>query len=274
MRGSDTVVAWVAGNVFSLIGLILFHLLVTDSHGINVANRAGILILLYPGSVYFFVPYSESLCLLLFMFCLYSLRRNFLVGAALASFLLPMSRAVGIFILPILAWELFFKGGGYRRLWICLLPLLGYFCYFLIMYSYTGNPFEGFRMQLAYDAQPSISRIFDVSGFFYSFVHFNFVIDSLHSFLDRLIFVAFLLSLYPMLRLDTTYYVYAVFIGLIPAMSNIFMSYTRFSALVFPVFIVWARLTLRNRMLPVVAMLFYGLQVFFLVLLASGRWVN
>jgi len=129
-------------------------------------------------------------------------------------------------------------------------------------------------MQLAYDAQPSISRIFDVSGFFYSFVHFNFVIDSLHSFLDRLIFVAFLLSLYPMLRLDTTYYVYAVFIGLIPAMSNIFMSYTRFSALVFPVFIVWARLTLRNRMLPVVAMLFYGLQVFFLVLLASGRWVN
>jgi hypothetical protein len=273
-RGDLVLSAWLLANVFSFIGLLTFRFAVCRECNKPLANQATLLLLLYPGSVFFFVPYSESLFLLLLMACFVSLQRNTLWGVAVAAFFLPMTRAIGIFILPVLAWHLFSNGANLRRYFVCLAPAAGYLCLFGIMYWFTNNPFEGFVAQGLYPAQPSILRIFDVPGFFHSFMNFRWTHDCLHSVIDRAIFVAFLLSLYWIHRLNRTYYVYALLTGLIPAMSNIFMSYTRFLSLVFPVFIIWSQLAHNSRTFPVLLVLSFVFQVVFLILFVSGRWVG
>jgi len=272
--GNAILSAWLLSNLFSLVGLLLFHQMVLENHGLPIANRATLLLLVYPSSMFFFVPYSESLFLLLIMICLLCFQRGLFGRSAVAAFLLPLTRAIGIFILPVLLWELFSKRASWKQYGMCFAPVLGYLGYFGIMYYYTGNAFEGFTAQRQYPAQPSVGKIFDVSRAFHSFVDFSWSHDYLHSFIDRVVFVFFLISLYWIFKLRTGYYVYAFFAGLIPAMSNVFMSFTRFSALVFPLFIVWAQFARKTRTLPFLLMLFFGLQLLFLLLFISDRWAG
>jgi hypothetical protein len=275
LTGGNTVsVAWLLANIFSSVGLLLFHRLVWEKHNLPLANRATMILLVYPGAVFFFFPYSESLFLLLLMTCLLFMQRKLFWGIAVAAFFLPLARPIGIFILPVLIWELFVKRAHLRQYAVCLAPVIGYFCYFGIIYYYKGNPFEGFTEQMQFPAQPSILRIVDIPGFVTSFANFTWSHDPLNSFIDRAVFIAFLLSLYWVYRLDTTYYIFALLVGLIPAMSNIFMSYTRFSSLIFPLFIVWAQFTHKTRILSFVLMLFFSVQILFLLLFISGKWAG
>lgn len=272
--GRTLLAAYLLANVLSFGALLLFHRLVEVRHDLQTANRATFLMLLYPGSIFFFFPYSESLFLFLLMTCLLCLHYEILWGTALSALFLPLSRAIGIFILPVLIWE-FSRRRAPRKVYaICFAPLLGYMCYFGIIYCYTGNVWQGFTAQEAYPARASVGRIFDVVGFLQAFLDFEWSHSLLHSFIDRFVFLAFLVSLYWILRLDTGYYVYALLAGLVPAMSNIFMSYTRFCSVVFPLFVVWARFCWRTGTEPFWLALFFGVQVLFLLLFVSGSWIG
>jgi len=132
----------------------------------------------------------------------------------------------------------------------------------------------GFQAQRLYPAQPSIANILDVTGFLHCFIGFGWMHDYLHSFIDRFVFVAFLLTLFWIARLDIGYYVYAMLAGLLPALSNSLMSFTRFSTLVFPLFIVWGMAMKRGWCMPFVLLLFFGVQVMFLLLHVSGVWAG
>ncbi len=272
--GNFVVSAYLLANLFSFVAFLLFHQFVRENHDLAIADRATVLLVVFPGSIFFNFPYTESLFLLLVMACLVCLRRGFLVAAAAMAFLLPMTRAVGVFILPVLVWELFRKKSPIKNYALSLAPLLGYACYFGIMYFFTNNPFEGFAAQQNYPAQPSITRIADPVGFAQAFMDFRWSHDMLHSWVDRLFFVLFLASAYWMLRADTTYYVYSVFMGLVPALSNILMSYTRFVSLVFPLFIVWGQFTLRTRSFWPIAVLSFAAQNYFFIRHIMGQWAG
>ena len=266
--------AWLLANAFSLVGMLAFHRLVWQEQGVRVANNATLLLLLYPGSVFLFVPYSESLFLLLAVICLLGLQQGCAWVIATSAFLLPMCRAIGIFILPVIALGLLLTRAQVKRYWVCLMPVLGYACYFGIMYFYTNNPFEGFVVQSQYPAQPSIGKIFDLSRFIHTLAQFSWSHDYLHSFMDRIVFITFLISLFWILQIDVKYYAYALLTGLVPAMSSDLMSYTRYAVLVFPLFIVWARFGRQTRTLPLLFMLFYGVQVLLLLLALSNHWAG
>jgi hypothetical protein len=266
---------YVLANLCSFLGLLLFHRFAREKHDLRTANRATILLLLYPGSVFFFFPYTESLFLLLSIICLLCLHMGNTSATAIAAFLLPMARPVGIFILPYLLWELFRKRSPRRSYLVCAAPLLGYLCYFGIMYFFTGNPFEGFTAQQQFPAKPSIARIGDLAGFAQSFADFVWHHDMTRSFIDRGAFFLFLCSLYWIWRMDSGYLVYCIFMGLIPAMSNSLMSYSRFLSVVFPFFILFATLPVRR------SWLFYllcagcgAVQIYFFIWHASGQWVG
>jgi hypothetical protein len=267
-------VSYLLANLLSLSAIVLFHRFVWEQHGLQIANRAGLLLLLFPGSVFFFFPYFESLFLLLLMVCLYCLRHNAFWGVAIAGFLLPMTRAIGIFILPVLAWEIYRRRSDVRQYSVCLVPLLGYASYFLVMYFATGNPLEGFDAQKQFPAQASIARILDLGGFVDRFAAFRWNHQALYSFIDRGCFLVFLVTMAWMLRIDSGYYVYCLLTGLIPALSNALMSYTRFLSVVVPVFIVWSMLTRKTQLYAFILMLFLGMQLLFLLLHMSGHWVG
>jgi hypothetical protein len=266
--------SWLLSNIFSFFALVMFHRMIHAKHSLRLATSATLLLLFYPGSLFLCVPYSESLFLLLIICFFRSLDVDNIRTTIISSFLLPLTRAIGIFVLPVLVWDLLKKRSSLPRFAICLVPLLGYLFYFALIWFSTGNPFEGFAAQQSFPAQPSVSRIFDLSGFCQRLFHFSYTHDQLYSFIDRAVFLTLVASLYHIFRFDTSYYVYSLCAGLIPALSNGFMSYTRFATLVFPIFIVGGQLCLKTRTLPLLLILSYGVQIMFLLLFISGRWAG
>jgi Mannosyltransferase (PIG-V) len=296
MRGHSLIAALLLANVFSLSAWILFHHLVSTAHGEETANSALALLLAYPGSLFYQFPYSESLFLLLAVLFFIGLSRDNYCIVAATGFLLPLTRATGIFCLLPLAWHLWEKADdrkartGWNRIrralislmksrtvLTCVAPLAGYASYFAIMWRLTGNAFEGFDAQHHYLNHPSIANILNVSGFIGAFFHSGWHHGFTDSPIDRAFFVVFLVCLPLTWKSDKRYFFYGVGSGLVPAMSNWFFSYTRLLTLNFPMFIVFgAKLaSSKNRSLFwfVIAVL-AAVQTTFIVRHVNFRWVG
>ncbi len=270
--GHSLAVAWLLANILSFGGILLFHRLAWEIHGLRAAYLATLLLLLFPGALFFVVPYAESVFLFLLMATIWLAKRSVWMAAAFVAALLPLTRATGIFVVPLLAWHAFQQKREPAAYLVCLGPVLGFAAYLAIMWGWAGSPWAGFTAQQLYPAQGSLAKVVDVAGFVHSFAAFGWKHDFLHSFIDRAFFVVFLTTLLPISRLGFGYYSYALLAGLVPAMSNSMMSFTRFSALVFPLFIVWGLGLKRSCFAPLVLMVFFGLQMLLLLLYISGRW--
>lgn len=264
----------ILANIFSLIALLLLHHLVFKNFGPQLAYRAVILLAFYPGSIFFVLPYSESLFLLLLIAFFLGIDYSSTPAILTASLLLPMTRAIGIFVLPVMLWEFFRNRSHWRRYMAGIAPLLGYLLYFATMNWFTGNPFEGFISQKYFPAQPSITKLADPLAFFRSFADFDWSHDMLHSYLDRFVFVLFLASLFWVIRNHSGYYVFAILAGVIPAFSNWMMSYTRFLSIVFPFFIAISDLCTRRSTFLIITLIFAGGQIYFALRLILGQWVG
>jgi hypothetical protein len=227
-------------NILSLAAFLLFHYFVQIHHGPHTANRAVTLLLAYPGAIFFSFIYTESLFLLLIVaFFLFLFRENY-GGVALIGFLLPLTKAVGIFCIVPLLYRLLMRKSRPTAYLSLYGPVFGYITYFLFMYYATGNPFEGFEAQRFYPNQPSISHIFNIPGTLRALfmpLHLHGMLDSA---IDRALFLVLLYSLFPLFRLNGAYFVYAAFVGVIPALSSLFLSYTRNLMMCFPLFILFA----------------------------------
>jgi len=274
LGGSSVFWGYLLSNIFSLIGLLLFHRHVWRHFDLAIANRAAVLLLMYPGSIFFFFPYSESMFLLLMMLFMTSLDRENYLRAAAASFCLPMIRPIGIFVLPMLICELVQRRSPKKYYAMCLAPVAGYGVYFFVMYWATGNAFQGFAAQAQFAAKPSIARIGDVAGFIRRFAEMQPVHDMLHSPIDRALFLVFLASLFFIFRIRLSYGVYSLFAGVIPALSSVLMSYTRFLSVVFPFFILMAQKLSLRWILGVILILCGTGQVILLLRHISGLWAS
>ena len=75
--------------------------------------------------------------------------------------------------------------------------------------------------------------------------------------------------------MNMTYFCYALLSGLVPAMSNQFLSYTRFLVLCFPVFIAMAeKLRGHDLVFWYVLGVFGVMQVIFLIRHINGFWAG
>ncbi|MBE0542611.1 MAG: hypothetical protein IH623_14725 [Verrucomicrobia bacterium] len=322
-------------NALSLVGLWLLYRLVERRCGAAVSRDSLILLLAFPGALFFSFPYTESLYLVLLMLFFWSLELRRWWWLALAGFLLPLARPVGVFIVLPLAWFLFEQwrnarsheilesdsrvepsnrgsrresapaSSGFRwsgltsaatklmgslhefgmahprheagkagasgtgvppvriethgrdahattkfleklaahRHWLLLLcPLLGYATYFGTMYAWTGNALEGFEAQRSYPNSPSIRNMFNVAGFANAFANIHTLDGMLDAALDRGFFLLFLALLPAVWKVNRTWFWYTLPTGLLPALSNYFLSYRRFIMVCFPLFVVLAQM--------------------------------
>lgn len=268
----------ILANLFSLAGLILFHHLIASSFDEPVANISLLLLLCFPGAIFLSFMYSEALFLflsVLFFICLKSSRYRTVFAV---TFLMSLTRSVGIFCLLPLIWQLAARKEKPTRWLCCLGPLSGMAVYFLIMHKATGNPFTGFEDQKKYLAQASLSKIIDVMGFIKAFFNFPLEIHGyLNSALDRLWFLWFAAALFFLWKRNKTYFIYALAMGLVPAMSLSFMAYTRYFLVVFPVFVVTAELFVKNKngaWLWLTCAVLFSLQIIFLLRHVNNYWVG
>ena len=122
------------------------------------------------------------------------------------------------------------------RAWLLAAPLLGWGIYLALMGYWTGDPFEGFKAQ-RYWGVHSISNLWNVP----KFVIGLFTPTEWHEFrgsvLDRCVFILLFYCLPGLWRLDKGLLVWTYVLGILPAMSGTFTSFTRFASCAFPMFI-------------------------------------
>ncbi len=295
--GNHLFAGMVLSNVFSLAALGLFYRMVGERLGTSVAKLSLLLLLAFPGSLFFHFGYTESLFFLLLMIFCDGLERNRYSAVWVAAFLLPLTRAVGVFcIFPLIwhlaktappAWLTRWKGPatwlsrfglvaagssgledsapsdlipeaggglvparqqparfprlGIQPAWVLILaPAVGWICYLLLIWAWTGNAFEGFEAQKYWGWVQSISNIFNVPKFLLGFLNPSEGHEFTGSLLDRCVFVLLLNCLPVIWRLDKGWFVWTVVLGVVPAMSGTFTSFTRFASVVFPIFVALA----------------------------------
>ncbi len=286
--GSHVVAGMILANVFSLAGLVIFTKHVRYRWGWPAMKLSLVLLLLFPGALFFQFIYSEGLFFLLVMLLWVGLDRRCYGFAGVSAFLLPLTRAVGLFCVFPIFWHVLnhtLPGwlSGSRVRWPCLpafgenqtsgvsddplsqatqprasaasatrvsvasasawwllfVPLLGWGTYLMLMFYWTGDAFEGFAAQ-KYWGVHSVWNLVDIPKFVVGYctpTHWHEVAGSL---LDRCMFVPLLYGLPFLWRLDKSLFVWAIVLGVAPAMSGTFTSYTRFVSCAFPMFIAMA----------------------------------
>ncbi len=269
--------AMILAQVLSILGVLAFHRLVFELHDVGIANLATLFLLSFPGAIFFSLPYTESLFLLLASLFLLFLLRGQMWKASAVGFFLPLTKAIGIFAIAPMAYEWWSKRKPASQALSFYGPILGYGAYFALMYFLTGNALEGFEAQRFYPHKPSIGNMVNVSGIYHSFVNVGSFHDSMNSALDRVFFLIFLVSLPFIWRLNKTLFFYAIFAGGVPALSTWFFSYSRNVMMCLPLFIVLAiHLQGANRRWWRWSLLtgLFGLQVFFLTRYLNFMWAG
>jgi hypothetical protein len=284
----------IVSNLFSFLGIFYFFLFCRSFlKNEEQAFKSALLLLAFPTAFFLTLIYSESILLFLTSAFFYYLYSKKYAWAAIFAFFIPLTRPVGMLIIfPYIVFWLTTKykeaGRNYldlfkkvlldRRTYYLLSPVLGILLYFLIMQLTTGNYWEGMRLEYAIVGAWKVSNVFDPIYFLVSlFSPGGFVVHGFtNSIIDRVFFViycVFLVVIYK--RLDKTMFIYALMFGMTPLLGS-FMSYTRYVLMVFPIFVVLAKIFAEKKY----SLLFYPtlffmlmLQTLFIIMHALNYWV-
>jgi hypothetical protein len=280
--GSSLLAALGLAALFAAAAAWLLREHLAHHAGPETADASLLLWLAFPTAFYLSLPYTESLFLLLLLACLRAVDRGRPGWAALFALLLPLCRPQGIFVIVPLAWAL---GRGFREGRVaasgaalaCAAPLLGLGLHLCVMSAVAGDPLAGFAAQSAFISKASLGRLLDPIGALRAFLDTAWIPSPTRSVLDRAAFVAFLLSLPWLWRRHRLWFWLALPMGLVPAISNHFMSFARYLLVVFPVFAPAGAALARPSRRPLLALLAgagLALQVVLLLRHAYYHWVS
>lgn len=201
-------------------------------------SRAVILIHnLVPSSIFFWLGYTESLFLLLAVVFFRGCGSRHWPTAALGAFLLPWCRPVGIFCLfP--AFCVAWNRRADPRWWLPVAATLaGFGTYLAFMYASTGNPWEGFAAQKAYTNSPSLLHLLRPWELLTRLPDIRDWHNPTNSLLDRVLFVLCLGFLVRLRRIDGVLFAWSLPMLMVPAISNWYLSFGRFTTVVWPVWV-------------------------------------
>jgi len=274
--GRPLLAALLLANALSLLAFWLFYHLVKNHFGEMVGKNSLILLLAFPSAFFFSFPYTESLYLVMVLACFLELERGHYALPALTAFLMPLTKAIGVFMVFPIIWHLYEQKKACKYWLLLLAPLLGYAAYFGVMYAQTGNAFEGFAAQKEYPNSPSIKNMFNVPGIFAAAVNIQSVDGMMDSALDRGFFLLFLALLPLVYKLNKTWFFYTLPAGLVPALTSWFMSYRRYIMVCFPIFIVLAQLLQKTnpKVFWYYVILLAGLQVWAIIQFTNFNWAG
>jgi hypothetical protein len=266
----------ILANIVSVFALLALHEYVSAEKGLRFADRTLLLLLAFPGSLFLMFPYSEALFLLLTVSFFHQLTKSNYFITGILGFLAALTRPVGVLLIIPCALRLL-RDRKFSALPSIALPLLGYLSYLAIMYFYTGDALRGFRAQEEFFSSASLSKIFDIVGFIKSLYGPTQVHGFIGSVIDRIWFLLFCASLPFIWKMNKEWFSYSLLMGLVPAMTLSFVSFTRYVMVIFPVFIVSAHLfsaEWRERWFYLLLASLFGMQVIFLTLHINNYWAG
>jgi Gpi18-like mannosyltransferase len=263
-------------NLCFLGALILLYKLVKIKIDERTAFKTIVLVACFPFSFFFSSIYSESLFLLLVVLTFFLLEKRKWLWAALAVSLASITRLQGIFLIPILVFWPFtkIKNGEKDKLLLILASLLISSLGLVFFVSYNQIKFGNGLAFLAAHLQGwgrNFNLVFPehlrAINLLFGLKKIDFgIFDLLRitNFILSLIWILFLPAVYKSLGI---FYTLFSFLGIVIPFANSLWSMERFLMVVFPVFIVLAKLKERYFLpLLIVFCTFLGLwaSLFFL----------
>jgi hypothetical protein len=274
--GSYLAAGLILSNLLSIAALVFLHGYLSRSHDPDIADRTVMLMLAFPGALFLLFPYSESLYLLLCVAVFFLLWKNDYRRAGIVSFFAALTRPVGVLWAIPLAVHIF-RNRKMPALIYTVLPVFGYGCYLAIMYLSTGNAFAGFIPQDLFISHASVTKLFDPAGFIRTLTMPLSVHDYLGSAIDRMWFCLFIVSLFPLWKRDKVMFSYTLVMGLVPALTVSLMSFTRYSLMLIPTFIIAADFFVpaaRKGLFYLTLAALFGIQIIFLIRHINFYWAG
>ena len=273
--------ALLVANALSLAAFLMLLRFLEERHP-GAGQGALLLLLAFPGALFFHLPYTESLFLFLAVAVAAATASGRMPFAAAAAFLLALTRPNGVLIAAVLAHAAWSRWRRDRRIPAAHLlalasPFLGFGVYLAFMQSAAGGAFAGFAMQDAFHAGRSMASLVDLPHLARELADVRAFHGIDHSLLDRLAFLFALSTLVPLWRLDRSLFWYALPMALVGPLSGSLVSYTRFAAVLFPCHLVLARALNGERRRPwlwLTIAVFYGLQIVLLLRHVNFRWAG
>ncbi|MFA6296065.1 MAG: mannosyltransferase family protein [Patescibacteria group bacterium] len=251
----------------------------------NSALKSVFYFLIFPTAIFLASIYTESLFIFLAVACLYFARTRRFAIASSFGFFVATCRPIGIILFLVLILEYIeqrkfsFKEIKLDILWTLLVPA-GLASYMLFLWIKFKNAFLFMQAQTAWDRKIGfdfwgiwIDLKNHVHDIFQPSQNFAF---SLRNDFEFFFFITFLiLSIVVFFRLRKSYGLYCFLALLIPFLTGSLISMTRFTLVLFPVFILLAKFTIKREWLNYfIIMLFSMMLSLFTVMLANWYWIG
>lgn len=271
-------------SLFSLFAavIVLYKLFRLD-YDSNTSFLAIAMLLIFPTSYFLTAIYTESLFLFLTTFAFYLARKNNFLGASTIGFLAALTRPLGVLLLIPLAIELFSKEKEMETktyiknsISLLLIPFgLASFMYYL--YQQFQNPLLFIDTQSQWGRTVSLFRPFELIQSLLKSINSELLFNhaSASSMILELTFLTYgiVVTTFVIIKERSSYAVWAVISLIIPLLTGIVQSEGRFMLVVFPLFLVLARIFQKN--IHVLYLYFIAsvlLLSFLTVLFVNGYW--
>lgn len=203
--------AYMAGIILSSVlysaGCAAFYMLLRLDYKKSVAEKAVVLISVFPFSFFFGTVMTESLFFLMCVLTLYATRKHNWMLAGILGLLTALTRSAGVFlIIPATVefaehYKIFERKIGdavslvlKKWTWLLLLPV-GTCIYLYINYAVSGNAFEFLRLQEEVWHHES-SLVFETVGSLYRIIRSGYTFSSvIGAFIPGLVFVLGVMTL-------------------------------------------------------------------------------
>ncbi|MGB9181216.1 MAG: hypothetical protein WCB68_18440 [Pyrinomonadaceae bacterium] len=265
------IIALVISNLLLIAALILLHKLIADFSDRALAQRTILYLLLFPTGFILFCFYTESAFLFLSVAAFYAASKKSWGLACLFGSLLSLTRPLGVLIIIPLIW-MYLESVEWKPLkiqksvlWFSLIPL-GLLFFLLYAHHLTGDYLAPIHAQKAWQktfAMPWTTLFHSVGG--------DLQITHVEQILTILFIALGILSLFKLPSMS--YGIYSLLLILPPLTSGTLISTSRYYVVVFPAFIVMALLGKRAILDNLFKLVFFALQILFIIAWTRFYWV-
>ncbi len=274
-------------------GLYIFFKLAQLEVGKKSATTAVTLFLMFPSSFYLLTVYSEGLFFMLAVLTFYlALQKKFALATLVAG-AASATRLAGIAVILAL-WVESFKTKKGKQRWVTLLAPSGLFLYMFFLYKQTGNPFAFLEAEQNWQRGltlpvlglfQSFAGIFAGIANYFNYPNWKIPLESAVVFADTASLIFGIgLSVKAFKLLKPHFAIFALTLALLPLFTPTLSSITRYTLVIFPVFLMLGLLTTRriwfnsNRSLKLFFAIYGGfclvLLTLFITLFINGYWVS
>jgi Gpi18-like mannosyltransferase len=265
--GSNYIAGIIISNICLIMASIFLYKLVRLDSDKQIAINSIKYLFIFPTAFVLSGVFTESLFLLLAIICFYYAKKGKWWIAGSTGFLLTLTRPLGIIIfLPILYEYLktkHFKIEKIKKdiLWIALVPI-GLVTFAIFSFFKTGNYLAFIYVQKAFGNTLNNPLKTIINGLISSDI--NILFASYFTLAVLLIIIIF------NKKIDFSYFIFSLLLFIIPLLTPFYTSLSRYILIIFPLFIIFAKLG-KNQHVDYILTICLGLlQGFLMVFWANG----